>query len=633
MSLAQNMYYVKDIMRMMRRYATFFRFFLPILLVFALFSFILIGSFSTDRVHASGSLEQTFTTVSQEFNIPVSLLKAICYMEGRLSTHSGTPSIDGGYGCMHLMKNKRIDTLDRAAHKLGVSLQQLKYDMGTNIRGGATILRDDAMQLSSTHTIPTDLANWYGALATYSGATTRSTALMYADAVYKILNRGFVAQTDTGETISLSPQAIRPNTFTGNLVKGTSSLPSGCTIDSKVDYPGAIDCILNPNSYDCNVVPSNNPCNYLSANRPTDYKISQVVIHDIEGSALSALSVFQDVNSGASVQYIVDSDGTVYQVVHEKDIAYHAGNFWYNEHSVGIENAGFDANGYQWYNATEYLASAKLTAYLLQKYNLPLDHDHVVAHGTIPSPFLSVAPNHVDPGPYWLWDYYFALIHQQGVPFPTTVPTWGLTSNVITLQPKTDQQPLGPNGTETSANFNFFYLYNGPSTASGLIPQQNSKTDITDVTDNVEPDMSYFYLTKVLDPAGTGDTMYEIWYGEENLAHASPPSLFANASLAWLAVPPGAAVEGQGAIVNLNGDQSGQNHAEIYGRPTTSELYHIGDAPNLSTFVSAYSVIEDGTNNLWYEINYNHRQAWVHAAEVSFRFFFNGNPPKIIPGQ
>src|SRR5258708_18998803 len=112
------MYYVKDIMRMMRRYATFFRFFLPILLVFALFSFILIGSFSTDRVHASGSLEQTFTTVSQEFNIPVSLLKAICYMEGRLSTHSGTPSIDGGYGLIPLIKKKTDDKLFSAAPKI-----------------------------------------------------------------------------------------------------------------------------------------------------------------------------------------------------------------------------------------------------------------------------------------------------------------------------------------------------------------------------------------------------------------------------------------------------------------------------------------------------------------------------------
>ena len=36
-----------------------------------------------------------------------------------------------------------------------------------------------------------------------------------------------------------------------------------------------------------------------------------------------------------------------------------------------------------------------------------------------------------------------------------------------------------------------------------------------------------------------------------------------------------------------------------------------------SVFVSAYTVIEDGTNNLWYEINYNHRQAWVPSSEVT----------------
>jgi hypothetical protein len=43
----------------------------------------------------------------------------------------------------------------------------------------------------------------------------------------------------------------------------------------------------------------------------------------------------------------------------------------------------------------------------------------------------------------------------------------------------------------------------------------------------------------------------------------------------------------------------------------------IGDAPNDAIFASMFTVIEDGTTNLWYEINYNHRQAWVPAAEVT----------------
>ncbi len=450
---------------------------------------------------------------------------------------------------------------------------------------------------------------------------------MYADGVYTLLNSGFVAQSEQGEVVSLAPQVVKPDTSTADAVKGITNLPAGCTRDNNVDYPGAIDCILQPpDVYDCNLVPPNAPCNYDGAhrgpNRPNDCtlpklvscKILQVVIHDIEGTAQDALSVFQNPNNFVSAHYIVDSDGTVYQVVREKDIAFQAGNFWYNEHSVGIEHTGFDATGFQWYNATEYLASAKLTAYLLKKYSIPLNHDFIVAHGTIPAPELQFTPNHVDPGPYWLWDYYFKLIHQQGIPYPTG----NSMSGVFALHPSTDQRPFGKNGTETPANFNFFYLYIGPSTASGLIPQEGDGTDITDVTDNVEPAISYYYLAKVKDPAGTGDTMYEIWYGEEDHTHDRTPSLFANAKLAWLAAspqPPQAAKPGLGILVTLNG-VNGQK-PQIFGRPTTGSIYDIGDAPTGSVFVSAYTVIEDGTNNLWYEINYNHRQAWVPSSEVT----------------
>jgi hypothetical protein len=571
---------------------------------------------------STGSINSAFIQASQAYGVPVSLLQGLCYMEGHLSNHAGYPSVDDGYGCMHLVKNSNGDTLDQAAKELGVSAHQLQIDISTNIRGGAIILRDKALQLSHTHQLPRTLGGWYGAVAAYSMASTRSTALMYADALFQLLNQGYSAAAEDGETITLAPQKVQPDTATANAITGPSTfnLPVGCKPGGNVDYPGAINCILHPaNKFDCNKVPPNAPCTYDGANRPYSCQIphahectiSMVVIHDIEGTAQDALNVFQNPSSYVSVHYIVGTDGTVYQVVREKDVAFHAGNFWYNEHSVGIEHAGFDATGFQWYNATEYLASAKLVAYLLKKYHIPLDHAHIVAHGTTPAPFLSASPNHVDPGPYWLWDYYFGLIHDQGIPYPKG----NYHTGIVVLHPKTDQRPYGRNGTETPANFNFFYLYQGPSTASGLIPQEGDGTDITDVTDNVEPDMSYYYLSKVKDPAGTGDTMYEIWYGEEDRAHDKNPSLFAHAKEAWLAVPPGDAFEGQGTVVELTG-KSG-NFAPVYGRPTTSKLYRIGNAPNGAQFVSAYTVMEDGANRLWYEINYNHRQAWVPAYEVT----------------
>jgi len=597
----------------MRRGKSLVRFSLPVIFtLIALLTGLVGGSpVANAQTASTGKIGSAFEQAASEFGVPVSLLKALCYMEGRLSNHGGSPSVDNGFGCMHLVKNKRADTLDEAASLLKVSANQLKTDIATNIRGGAAVLRAEALRLSST--LPAKPGDWYGAIAAYSHASVRSTALMYADALYKILNTGFSAQSDTGETVSLTPQSVKPNIATAGAVKSASTLPAGCSNTPTGDYPDAVNCILDPNIFDCTLAQTTYPpCNYEERSDagyplPVDY----VVIHDTEGSLQDALDVFQDpdptTSHGASANYIVDSDGTVYQIVHDVDFTYNVGNYWYNQHSFGIEHVGFDATGFQWYNAAQYLGSAKLVAYLLKKYNLPLDRNHVVAHGTVPSPVYSLGPNHVDPGPYWMWDYYLNLIHQQGVPFPKAASTKG----TIELHTK---KRLEKGGVESPADFNFFYLYNGPSTASGLIPQGGDPTDITDETNNVEADISYAYLAKVKDPAGTGDILYEIWYGENDQVHDNPTSQFQDGQLVWLAVPPGAsATEGTGTLVSIN--ESGVTQVFVYGNPVPGHI--LGGVPNGAVFVSGYTIVQDDSTTLWYEINFNHRQAWIPASEVT----------------
>jgi N-acetyl-anhydromuramyl-L-alanine amidase AmpD len=562
---------------------------------------------------SNGKIGSAFEQAASKFGVPAPLLKAICYMEGRLSNHGGSPSIDHGFGCMHLIQNQRGDTLDQAASILHVSADQLKTDIATNILGGAAVLRAEALQLSSTHTPPASLAGWYGAVAEYSHSSVRSTALMYADAVYKILNTGFTAQSDTGETVTLAPQAVKPNTATAAGVKSASTLPAGCSSTPTGDYPLAVNCILNPNIFDCTLPTTTYPpCSYEErTDAPYPLPVDYVVIHDTEGSLQDALNAFQNTNpgtaAGASANYIVDTDGTVYQIVHDDDFTYNVGNYWYNQHSIGIEHVGYDATGFLWYNAAQYLGSAKLVAYLLKKYNLPLSRNDIVAHGTVPPSVYTLGPNHVDPGPYWMWDYYFSLIHQQGIPYPQEKPTQG------TIELHTAKH-LGQGGVESPGDFNFYYLYNGPSTASGLIPQLNTPTDITDETNNVEADISYAYFAKVKDPAGTGDTMYEIWYGESDQAHNNPSSMFQDGKLAWLAVPPGTNVTvGTGELVAIY--QSGASQVFVYGNPIAGHI--VGSVPNGAVFDSGYTVIADGTTTLWYEINFNHRQAWVPASDVT----------------
>jgi len=208
-----------------------------------------------------------------------------------------------------------------------------------------------------------------------------------------------------------------------------------------------------------------------------------------------------------------------------------------------------------------------------------------------------------------MWDYYLDLIHQQGVAYPQAAPTKG------TIELHTAKH-LGKGGVESPADFNFYYLYNGPSTASGLIPQYSDPTDITDETNNVEADISYAYLAKVKDPAGTGDTLYEIWYGEDDQAHLPAPntSQFQDGKLVWLAVPSGAdATEGTGTIVSINNSSSATTFVD--GDPIPG--YILGSVPNGATFVSGYTIVQDNSTTLWYEINFNHRQAFVPASNVT----------------
>ena len=541
-----------------------------------------------------GAIAAAAAAAQHRFGVPASLLEAICYLEGHLSDHGGAPSSDGGYGCMDLARNPHLDALGQAARLLGVPASSVRSNLPLNMAGAAAVLRADAISLSRAHRVPATLGGWYGAVAEYSDAV-HDVAIMYANEVYRIVRTGLTATAPTGEVVRIAPTAVAPQVATASNVGVTLTLPPNCTTGG-TDYPAAVNCIV-PATYAGTT--------YDTANRPADPPVLGITIHDTEETLDNTIATFWNESNGVSVHYVVDTDGSVYQCLHEKDVAFQNGNFWYNQRTIGIEHVGVDATGYQWYNAAEYLGSAQLVAYLLTKYNIPLDHEHVMSHGTTPAPTLGTSPNHVDPGPYWLWDYYLGLINQQGVPFATGPAP----SGVIRLNPSSGQQPDGSNGTETTSNFNFFYLYTQPSTASALLPSKGSPGDITDESNNVETMISYVVLAQQPDEAGTGDTMYEIWYG----ATLSSSSWTATGTLAWIAAPPGSAEQGYGTVLTLTG--KGSKSASVYGEPGGTSGNIIGATPKGSQYLSPWSVSVSGQT--WYAINFNHRQEWVPASEVS----------------
>ncbi|MFD4526919.1 N-acetylmuramoyl-L-alanine amidase [Streptomyces sp. NPDC058470] len=145
--------------------------------------------------------------------------------------------------------------------------------------------------------------------------------------------------------------------------------------------------------------------NWRRADRPDDYGIDRVIIHVTQGSFDSAVKVFQDPGHGAAAHYVVGQDGRITQMIRELDVAYHAGNREYNERSVGIEHEGF-VDRPQDFTDAMYEASARLTARICGRYDIPVDREHVIGHVEVPG------TDHTDPGPHWDWDRYVPLVQQ-----------------------------------------------------------------------------------------------------------------------------------------------------------------------------------------------------------------------------
>jgi len=166
---------------------------------------------------------------------------------------------------------------------------------------------------------------------------------------------------------------------------------AACWVLGQADYPGA------------KWVPAD-PGNYTVSNRPVTYPIEYIVIHVMQGSYQSAINWFQNPASNVSAHYLFrSSDGDVTQMVREKDIGYHAGNWNYNTWSIGIEHEGF-VNDPSWFTQTMYESSARLSRYITVKYDILRTRNYVIGHVEVPG------ATHTDPGPNWNWNLYMALM-------------------------------------------------------------------------------------------------------------------------------------------------------------------------------------------------------------------------------
>lgn len=383
--------------------------------------------------------------------------------------------------------------------------------------------------------------------------------------------------------------------------------------------------------------------NYDRAERPDDGNaIRYIVIHDTEESYDSAIRKFQDPHHGASAHYVIRSlDGQITQLVHTKDIAFHAGNYWFNMHSIGIEHEGVMVDGARWYTEAMYQVSARLVRYLAARYHIPLDREHIVGHEELPAASPGgVAAMHYDPGPYWNWAHYFDLLGAplRGSPPPgTPVLAVHLAGTpVITIAPRfeTNVQPLQRCTANTCSDLprqgsNVVYLHTQPSTDSPLVGDPGLHPDGSPGTTQIQ-DWSARALTgQSFVVARCWGQWTAIWFGGR---------------LAWLTGSSGrSSGPGHGVLVT---PRPGRAAIPVYGAafpevsaypptiPVTAVVplqysipagqVYLGVQPSQADYYYARFDGADVPDNhtlvvgdqRLVEISFNHRRAFVDAADV-----------------
>jgi hypothetical protein len=171
-------------------------------------------------------------------------------------------------------------------------------------------------------------------------------------------------------------------------------------------------------------------------------------------------------------------------MVRTKNVAWHAGNWYFNAHAIGIEHEGVAINGATWYTEPMYRASARLVRSLAQRYHIPIDRAHILGHDEIPGPTPGLqAGMHWDPGPFWDWAHYMELL---GAPINATPDRGG---QIVTITPSfaANRPPLTYCYTDEKSDCrevprqgaNFVYLYSAPDFAAPLITNPYLDADPT----------------------------------------------------------------------------------------------------------------------------------------------------------
>ncbi|MBO1332938.1 N-acetylmuramoyl-L-alanine amidase [Streptomyces sp. VRA16 Mangrove soil] len=614
-----------------------------------------------DSVAPSSRLQSAFASAAAEYQVPQSVLLGVSYLQSRWDTHAGAPSVTGGYGPMHLTDARtaiantvafdhaegdargddsrapldateasqsvpkesqlpaRLKTLVRAADLTGIPADQLRTDAAANVRGGAALLAAAQKQLGKP--LSDDPADWYGAVAKFSGADDTATAATYANDVFAVIRDGERRTTDAGQNVTLAADdAAQPE------AAQLRAMGLRTTNASETECPKTVSCEWIPAPYE--EFGDGDYGNHDLADRPNDQSIDYIVIHDTEATWEETLKLVQDKTYLAWHYSLRSTDGHIVQSVKAKDVGWHAGNWYVNAKSIGLEHEGFLAQPDAWYTEEMYRSSARLVSYLAKKYDIPLNRQHILGHDTVPGPTAGTIPSmHTDPGPYWDWAHYFALM---GKPFHRTA---GPAGGLVTIDPQfAENQPeftgcekagvaCAPHGSSAVR------LYTAPSEDAplvkdiGLRPKGDASTiDVNDMASRVSTGQQYAV-------AGRDGDWTAIWYLGQKAWFKNPKKQPTAVGAKGLVVVPKAGADSVPvygrAYPEAAAYPAGMTPQAISPLPyklLAGQRYVIGGKTKgeyfySPTFDTTTHKVVKGSDE-YYEIQFGHRIAYVRAADV-----------------
>lgn len=297
-----------------------------------------------NRPHPSiDTLRRIFQEASLEFRVPADLLMAIGRVENNW-TQVG-PTIDQGFGIMHLVNNNYSQTLGEAAALIQVDPKAIESDARTNIRAGAALLAHLA-GADRERFAPED---WVAPLMQYSGLIDQETRSMQVREYLRVWREGSTSYTLWKEQLVLTAHE------SPELMAAMGKLDRIQTRQMRsTDYPGAEASFTT--------------CNFSSRNGAD---IDVWVNHYIgTGTIPGAISWFKNCTAQASAHFVIDRTGHIYQVVAVADKAWHAGatGTTNNQRSIGIEHDATAADPGTWNDERMLKASAEMAAFFCDKY-------------------------------------------------------------------------------------------------------------------------------------------------------------------------------------------------------------------------------------------------------------------------